>query len=102
MTRPNLFHHATSELSQDAILCWLLAWADAPCATIDPAMYAVGRAFLEMLYRLPRKDAIEPPERDLSIRIHRQKGHTDIVAEIGETDLLVIEDKTDTSHHDDQ
>ena len=102
MNRPNLFRHATSELSQDAVLCWLLAWADASCATIDPEMHAVGRAFLEMLYRLPGKDVVEMPPLDISVRIFRQKGHTDIVAEIGEADLLVIEDKTDTSHHDDQ
>nr|WP_260390277.1 hypothetical protein [Ornithobacterium rhinotracheale] len=27
--KPNLFQYATSELSQDAFLCWLIAWADA-------------------------------------------------------------------------
>ena len=26
--KPNLFQYATSELSQDAILWWLLSWAD--------------------------------------------------------------------------
>lgn len=25
---PNLFEFATSELSQDAFLCWLASWAD--------------------------------------------------------------------------
>lgn len=25
---PNIFDFATSELSQDAFLCWLIAWAD--------------------------------------------------------------------------
>ena len=27
MTTPNLFKFATSELSQDAFICWLLSWA---------------------------------------------------------------------------
>ena len=27
MKKPSLFDYATSELSQDAILCWLLEWA---------------------------------------------------------------------------
>ena len=26
---PNLFDFATKELSQDAVICWLIAWADA-------------------------------------------------------------------------
>ncbi|MBB1077961.1 hypothetical protein HUU62_26545 [Rhodoferax sp. 4810] len=26
MTKPNLFSYATSELSQDAFICWLLSW----------------------------------------------------------------------------
>ena len=26
--KPNLFDYATSELSQDAILAWLIQWAD--------------------------------------------------------------------------
>ena len=25
--KPNLFKYATSELSQDAFICWLLEWA---------------------------------------------------------------------------
>lgn len=28
MTNPNLFKFATSELSQDAFICWLLSWAE--------------------------------------------------------------------------
>ena len=26
--RPNLFSHGTSELSQDAFICWLAEWAN--------------------------------------------------------------------------
>ena len=52
MPEPNLFAFATSELSQDAALCWLLAWADPSCAASDTAMHDTGRAFLELLYRL--------------------------------------------------
>ena len=28
MDRPGIFDYATSELSQDAMICWLLRWAD--------------------------------------------------------------------------
>ena len=27
---PNLFHYATKELSQDALICWLIEWAGQP------------------------------------------------------------------------
>ena len=27
MNKPNLFNYATSELSQDAIICYILEWA---------------------------------------------------------------------------
>lgn len=26
--RPNLFSHGTSELSQDAFICWVVEWAN--------------------------------------------------------------------------
>ena len=47
MSAPNLFSFATSELSQDAVLALLLAWAD-PVHKKDP-MQAVGLAFLGSL-----------------------------------------------------
>ncbi|MFD2933106.1 hypothetical protein [Spirosoma flavum] len=33
-TRPNLFTYATSELSQDAFICWLAAWVNSKSPTI--------------------------------------------------------------------
>ena len=35
MLRPNLVDYATKELSQDAVVCWLIAWAHR-----DPANHA--------------------------------------------------------------
>lgn len=32
---PNLFHYASSELSQDAFLLWLLEWANPANAEYD-------------------------------------------------------------------
>lgn len=37
--RPNLFTYATSELSQDAFICWLAAWADPKFKDADPALH---------------------------------------------------------------
>ena len=39
---PNLFYYATKELSQDAFICWLLAWANKECAREDAALNALG------------------------------------------------------------
>lgn len=30
MTKPNIFNFATSELSQDAFICWIISWFDYP------------------------------------------------------------------------
>jgi hypothetical protein len=49
MARPNLFDFATSELSQDAFFCWLLAWADARYSEQDPALHRTGRSLLNAL-----------------------------------------------------
>ena len=49
MAKPNLFTYATSELSQDAMICWLLAWAD-PNNSSNMQMYHIGVAFLNSLF----------------------------------------------------
>jgi hypothetical protein len=36
---PNLFNYATSELSQDAFICWLIAWADSSQIENDKNLY---------------------------------------------------------------
>lgn len=45
--RVNLFKYATSELSQDAIVAWLLAWA-AP--KHNGPMHDLGSNFLRYIY----------------------------------------------------
>ena len=52
---PNLFDYATSELSQDAVICWLVACAAE--ATGDLQEY--GRAFVRALFRAGVSDGIE-------------------------------------------
>ena len=47
MALPNLFHYATSELSQDAFLCWMLAWAMST-STTKPSLKSSRPEFLEM------------------------------------------------------
>ena len=49
MNRPNLFRIATSELSQDAFLVWLIQWADPSTMQYDPALCTAGQDFIRLL-----------------------------------------------------
>ena len=64
---PNLFDYATSELSQDAALCWSIAWADSRHAATDPAMHAIGRDLVASMFyaakaEAPKKEAAAKKE----------------------------------------
>jgi hypothetical protein len=97
--RPNLFEFATSELSQDAVLCWCIAWADSKYAATDPALHALARDLITSMFREANAKA---PEGDYTVVIKPQLEHVDIVAEIGADHLLVIEDKVHSSEHSNQ
>lgn len=46
---PNLFEYATSELSQDAFICWLAAWADPGFKELDEPLNDVAVTFVVRL-----------------------------------------------------
>lgn len=101
MTRPNLFSFATSELSQDAFLCWLAALADHD----DGDLQRLGRTFIAWLWERARGTTIEPERVRLLDTPKRQVDRIDIVFEAdvaGVKVLFLIEDKTETSHHSGQ
>ncbi len=96
--KPNLFDYATSELSQDAFLCWLTALAGHD----DGELQLVGRAFIAWLWERARGARIQPDRIRLLEPPKRQVDRIDILfeAEIaGVKALFLIEDKTETSHH---
>ena len=95
---PNLFHYATSELSQDAFLAWLLAWADTRCKVFDPELHNLGTRFVSRLLQLHGEQEI--PADSLFVKVSRQVCRVDVVAEINDRVILAIEDKTETSLHD--
>jgi hypothetical protein len=102
MARPNLFDYATSELSQDAFLCWLVANA---AHDEDPKLRNVGRAFIAWLWQAAHRGAAKPEGIRLVDGPHRQVDKIDALfeAEIeGSPTTFVIEDKTDTSQHSGQ
>jgi hypothetical protein len=93
---PNLFHYATSELSQDAFLSWLLAWADPTQQEHDPELYKVAQGFVRRLLNQGDDSPIK------SVRVLQQWNKVDVAAEVNDDYFLLIEDKTGTSQHSNQ
>lgn len=98
-TRPNLFHHATSELSQDAVLCWLLSWAMPNHRTKNPELHAVGVSLLKLMHE--RSNA-SFPEVLTSVEVIRQKDRIDVLCIINDEIAIIVEDKTGSKQHSDQ
>jgi hypothetical protein len=96
---PNLFDYATSELSQDAFLCWLLSWAHRDFRDTDGPLHRTALTFLTRLLVL---HGIAPPEECRTLKIERQYEDIDIVVLVNDDLALLIEDKTFTSEHSDQ
>ena len=99
MTRPNLFANATSELTQDAVLCWLLNWADPGNEEVDADLHQTGR---ELLHALLATHGTSPPTTAASVTAKRQVKRIDVVVWVGDEYLIGIEDKTDTGPHGNQ
>lgn len=95
MGNPNLFDYATSELSQDAFLAWLLSWAD---DAYEGAVHELGREFVGTIFKRCGKQV---PAK-MSVYVERQHGHIDVYAEVNEKYVIIVEDKVGTKEHDDQ
>ncbi len=98
----SLFDYATSELSQDAFLCWLVA--NAGQAT-HPPLRQLGCAFIAWLWTVARGERVDPNSVRLLAPPRRQVHHVDITfdAEVGgRVTTFLIEDKTETSQHSGQ
>src|SRR5271166_6054436 len=97
--KPNLFRFATSELSQDAMLCWLVEWADPAVAQHDPLLHKLGQSFLNLLFTKPGVQRSQPITR---IEIKRQYKNIDVLVIVDNAFALLIEDKAGTCEHSDQ
>lgn len=92
---PNIFSFATSELSQDALFAWLMQWADSNYKNVDNDLNNVANCFVKML--------LEAECYDINtIEVGRQWQNIDLWAKINDDTFLIIEDKTNTSIHDNQ
>jgi hypothetical protein len=96
--KPNLFDFATSELSQDAFICWLLSWAQLELKSIDPALYDCSIKFIQSLLSTHNVKAT----KIRSIEVRRQDKNIDVLCVINNQYYLLIEDKTNTNQHSNQ
>ena len=99
MTRPNLFRYGHKELSQDAMICWLLDWANQHYADTCPALHKAGRRFARALFA---KHGRPGPERIETVQLGMQVAKIDVFAWVNREYVLLIEDKTDTGDHGNQ
>ena len=104
--KPNIFDYATSELSQDAFLSWIIKWADKEYA--GQPMNKCGKEIVEKL-----SNGKISAKENYTVEIYKQytisngqKMDLWITFNEEEKDSkkysLVIEDKVDTSFHDSQ
>lgn len=98
MARPNLFEYATSELSQDAVLCWLADWAAPEAAGEDEHLHTLGLQFIAALLEVNGR-----PIPDISsLEIRRQYKSIDVLLIINSRLAICVEDKVGSTEHSNQ
>jgi hypothetical protein len=90
MNPPNLFTYATSELSQDAVIAWLLAWAAPDHVSTDPELHLCAVSLVSKIFILHGKN---PPSQIDKIAISKQTENIDVLCEVNGTYAIIIEDK---------
>jgi len=94
MKKNNLFMYATSELSQDAFICWLLNFAHKEHLNEDKALTDCAKELLSKF--------VKTGEDLIVTEIMRQYKNIDVLVEINGKYNIIIEDKTFTGQHSDQ
>lgn len=102
MTTPNLFKFATSELSQDAFICWLLSWAKKEYKKGDDKQRALNGIANRVLALFFEKAGKEIPNTIETIVVQRQVSNIDILCIINDTYCVLIEDKVGSIQHSNQ
>ena len=101
----NLFNYATSELSQDAFLCWLLSYAQEKEYNGDDDKLQKCAQSLIKVFLLGQKGFFEKDliEKDLIVKkIEKQWKYIDVLVTLESDKKIIIEDKTYTTDHDNQ
>ena len=87
--QPNLFCFATKELSQDAMVCWLLSWANPEHKAEDPDLHACAVRFVNALRRKHGKPAIGVK----AVEMRQQDCRIDVLIRVNGEHVVLIEDK---------
>jgi len=99
----NLFYYATSELSQDAFICWLVSFAYAETSP-DPALTECAKNFLSML--VPELDEHSVQLLSIEQQVgNRTDGYIDVLLTVSCNNKIykiIVEDKTFSDDHDNQ
>lgn len=99
MKKPNLFSFATSELSQDAFICWFLSWADEALKEDDLSLHECAVSFIHQIFS---RHSVTPPEHISTLSVTRQDDYIDVLCVINNEFVIIVEDKTWTSQHSNQ
>ncbi len=92
MNVPNIFTYATSELSQDAFILWLLDWANPEFEKEDQALCDTAQNFVRLLLKNEKLQIT-------SVECKKQEHHIDVFAIVNNQYVIILEDKTNTSEH---
>ena len=90
-TKPNIFKYATKELSQDAVICWLIDWARSNVKQEHEPLKQCGQKFTEVLFA---KHGKEVPKNLGEVTVWQQYNNIDVLVDVGDY-VLLIEDKID-------
>ncbi len=102
----NIFSFATGELSQDAFICWCLNWINEPDTVTTHRYRQLGLELLAKLIDNPlNSDSLSKVDIESidKVILVQQVLNIDVLAIIPQYKLaIIIEDKTNTSEHDNQ
>ncbi|MDH6367816.1 MULTISPECIES: PD-(D/E)XK nuclease family protein [unclassified Breznakia] len=99
----NIFEYATSELSHDAFIAWLVSYSYENTSQDDVKMSELSKRFVDELLT---KDSYGNKIIDVSNlklkSVERQWKRIDVLANYGDSKFILIEDKLLTSEHNEQ
>lgn len=98
---PNIFNYATSELTQDAFITWLLNWANPILKTENAELHDLGTSFLQSLVAFQNINIEDISE----LRIRQQFHNIDVFVTFKIQNIsygIIIEDKVHTTDHSNQ
>lgn len=100
--QPNIFKYATSELTQDAFITWLLHWANPKYKIENEQLHTLGTSFLASLLVCQNID-IQNEITDFYIRQQFHKIDIFVSFKMNECSYgIIIEDKVYTTDHSNQ